>query len=37
MNFYKGTIDLSDIVYYLSLTALALMLGTVSVEMRRWR
>lgn len=37
MNFYQGTIDLSDIVYYLSLTSLALFLGTVSVEMRRWR
>ncbi len=37
MNFYQGTIDLSDVVYYLSLTSLALLLGTVSVEMRRWR
>ncbi|OGN98794.1 MAG: hypothetical protein A2Z71_00470 [Chloroflexi bacterium RBG_13_50_21] len=37
LNFYKGTIDLSDIVYYLSLTSLALFLGTVSVEIRRWR
>lgn len=37
MNFYQGTIDLSDIVYYLSLTSLGLFLGTVSVEMRRWR
>jgi ABC-2 type transport system permease protein len=37
MNFYQGTIDLSDIVYYLSMTSLALFLGTVSVEMRRWR
>lgn len=37
MNFYQGTIDVSDIVYYLSLTSLALFLGTVSVEMRRWR
>lgn len=37
LNFYQGTIDLSDIVYYLSLTSLALFLGTVSVEMRRWR
>jgi len=37
LNFYKGSIDLSDIVYYLSLTSLALLFGTVSVEMRRWR
>jgi len=37
MNFYEGTIDLSDIVYYLSMTSLALFLGTISVEMRRWR
>lgn len=37
MNFYQGTIDLSDIVYYLSLTSLALFLGTISVEIRRWR
>ncbi len=37
LNFYQGTIDLSDVVYYLSLTSLALLLGTVSVEMRRWR
>jgi ABC-2 type transport system permease protein len=36
-SFFKGTIDLSDIVYYLSLTSLALFLGTVSVEIRRWR
>jgi ABC-2 type transport system permease protein len=37
LNFYQGTIDLSDVVYYLSLTSLALFLGTVSVEIRRWR
>jgi gliding motility-associated transport system permease protein len=37
MNFYQGTIDLSDIVYYLSVTSLALLLGTVSIEIRRWR
>ena len=37
ISFYQGTIDLSDVVYYLSLTSLALFLGTVSVEMRRWR
>jgi ABC-2 type transport system permease protein len=37
LNFYQGTIDLSDVVYYLSLTSLALFLGTMSVEIRRWR
>ena len=34
---YRGVIDLSDVVYFLSLTALALFLGSVVVEMRRWR
>ena len=34
---FRGVIDLSDLVYYLSLTALALFFGTVSVETRRWR
>ena len=37
INFYQGTVDLSDIVYYLSVTSLALFLGTVSIEVRRWR
>jgi ABC-2 type transport system permease protein len=36
-TFFQGSIDLSDVVYYLSLTSLGLFLGTVSVEMRRWR
>lgn len=36
-TFYQGIIDLQDIVYYLSLTALALFLGTLSIETRRWR
>jgi ABC-2 type transport system permease protein len=34
---YMGIIDLRDIVYYVSLTALALFLGSVVVETRRWR
>jgi ABC-2 type transport system permease protein len=34
---YRGIIDLSDVVYFLSLTALALFLASVVVEMRRWR
>jgi ABC-2 type transport system permease protein len=37
LSFYKGTIVLSDIVYFLSLTSLGLFLGTVSIEVRRWR
>ncbi|KAF0108704.1 MAG: ABC-2 type transport system permease protein [Anaerolineaceae bacterium] len=32
-----GVITNADIVYHLSLTALGLFLGTVAVEMRRWR
>ena len=35
-NLNVGTINLSDIVYYLSLTALGLFGGTVAVESRRW-
>ena len=33
----NGTINLGDIVYYLSLTALGLYAGTTAVEVRRWR
>ena len=32
-----GTIALSDLVYPISLTALGLVVGTVAVEMKRWR
>ena len=32
-----GVIQLGDIIYYLSLTALGLFVGTTAVEMRRWR
>ncbi len=35
-NLNAGVINLSDIVYYLSLTALGLFTGTVAVEVRRW-
>jgi ABC-2 type transport system permease protein len=35
-NMVRGIIDLKDIIYYVSLTALALFLSTVSVEVRRW-
>jgi ABC-2 type transport system permease protein len=33
----NGTINLGDIVYYLSLIALGLFAGTTAVEARRWR
>jgi len=32
-----GTIALSDVVYFLSLTGLGLLLGSVAVEIRRWK
>lgn len=36
-TFFSGTIELKDIVYFLSLTSFALLLGSLSVEARRWR
>lgn len=33
----QGVINLSAVVYYLSLTALGLFIGTVSIDVRRWR
>jgi ABC-2 type transport system permease protein len=33
----NGTINLGDISYYLSLTALGLFVGTTAIEIRRWR
>lgn len=36
-NLLRGVIDLRDVVYYLSVTALSLFLGTISIEIRRWR
>lgn len=36
-TFYAGIIDLSSVVYFVSLTILALFLGTLSVDSRRWR
>jgi len=35
-NLTRGIIDLKDIVFYLSVTGLALFFGSVSVEIRRW-
>jgi ABC-2 type transport system permease protein len=36
-NLLRGIIDLRDVVYYSSITALSLFIGTISVEVRRWR
>jgi ABC-2 type transport system permease protein len=36
-SFYTGVLELKDIVYYLSVTCLGLIIGTMSVESRRWR
>lgn len=36
-NFAAGVIDLRDVLYYLSVTALGLVLGALSLETRRWR
>lgn len=36
-TFLVGIIDIRDVLYYLSLTALSLFLGSVFVETRRWR
>ena len=36
-TFLRGIIELKDIVYYLSVTILALFLEMMSVELRRWR
>jgi ABC-2 type transport system permease protein len=33
----NGTVNLGDIVYYLSLTALGLFIGSTAIEIRRWR
>jgi ABC-2 type transport system permease protein len=36
-NLYRGILELSDVLYYLSLTALGLFAATQIVESRRWR
>lgn len=36
-SFYKGVIDLTDTIYYISLTVLALFLGSRVIEARRWK
>jgi hypothetical protein len=35
-NLIIGILDLKDVTYFLSLTALSLFFGTMSVEIRRW-
>ncbi len=37
VSFYRGTIALKDVVFFISLTALFLFFGTALVEWRRWR
>ena len=32
-----GVIQLGDLVYYISITALGLFVGTTAIEIRRWR
>ena len=36
-NFYRGVLDLADLVYYVSVTAFALFMAGQVVESRRWR
>jgi ABC-2 type transport system permease protein len=36
-TFQIGVVELKDVIYYISLTALALFLGTMSIDVRRWR
>lgn len=36
-SFLRGVIALKDVVYFLSMTLLALFIGKISLELRRWR
>ncbi len=36
-SFYQGVIELKSVVYYLSVSAFALFLGSLNIEMKRWR
>jgi ABC-2 type transport system permease protein len=36
-SFYNGVIDLKDITYFMSIIVIGLVLGSVSIETRRWR
>jgi len=35
-TFYQGIIEMQDVIYYISVTGLALFLGSISVQVRRW-
>jgi ABC-2 type transport system permease protein len=35
-SFFQGIIEITDVVYYVSVTTLALFLGSISVQVRRW-
>lgn len=37
INFFRGIVDLSDVIYYLSITAVSILVGALSLETRRWR
>jgi ABC-2 type transport system permease protein len=37
LDFFQGIINLTDVVYYVSLTILALVIASVVIESRRWR
>jgi len=36
-NLFQGVVDLGDVMYFVSLTVLALFIGSQAVESRRWR
>lgn len=36
-NFFQGIVQLKDVFFFVSITALGLFFGTVSVEVRRWQ
>jgi len=35
-TFYQGIIEMQDVIYYVSVTVLALFLGSISIQVRRW-
>jgi hypothetical protein len=36
-GFNQGNVNLTDIVYYISLTVLGLFVGNIAVDYRRWK
>ena len=36
-GFYQGNVNLADIVYFVSITALGLFIGNIAVDYRRWK